>query len=98
MRLSRLAVLVCDGSSRHGEQSTSGKYHRSHSSGDEVGFPLPSTGRGIEGEGWNRLSPQHLRKRLYIPTPHPSSRLRTRGGGLEGEIVAEADELGVTEQ
>jgi len=37
------------------------------------GFPLPSTGRGIEGEGWSYPAPPPVRFFRY--QPHPASRL-----------------------
>ena len=37
-----------------------------------TGFPLPSTGRGIEGEGWSYPEPPLVRFFLY--QPHPGSR------------------------
>jgi len=40
-----------------------------------TGFPLPSTGRGIEGEGWSSPEPPPVRFFLY--QPHPGSRLNT---------------------
>ena len=40
-----------------------------------TGFPLPSTGRGIEGEGWSYPEPPPIRFFLY--QPHPGSRLNT---------------------
>jgi len=40
-----------------------------------TGFPLPSTGRGIEGEGWSHPEPTPFRFFLY--QPHPGSRLKT---------------------
>jgi len=40
-----------------------------------TGFPLPSTGRGIEGEGWSYPEPPPVRFFLY--QPHPGSRLNT---------------------
>ena len=40
-----------------------------------TGFPLPSTGRGIEGEGWSYPEPPPVRFFLY--QPHPGSRLKT---------------------
>ena len=40
-----------------------------------IGFPLPSTGRGIEGEGWSYPEPPPVRFFLY--QPHPGSRLNT---------------------
>jgi len=40
-----------------------------------TGFPLPSTGRGIEGEGWSYPEPPPVRFFLY--PPHPGSRLNT---------------------
>jgi len=39
------------------------------------GFPLPSTGRGIAGEGWSYPEPPPVRFFLY--QPHPGSRLNT---------------------
>src|SRR5215207_8091784 len=39
--------------------------------GGEAGFPLPSTGRGIEGEGWADQAASPYHKHLGIPTPHP---------------------------
>src|SRR5215204_944152 len=39
--------------------------------GGEAGFPLPSTGRGIEGEGWADQAAFPITKHLGIPTPHP---------------------------
>ena len=42
---------------------------------DATGFPLPSTGRGIEGEGWSYPEPPPVRFFLY--QPHPGSRLNT---------------------
>ena len=40
-----------------------------------TGFPLPSTGRGIEGEGWSYPELPPVRFILY--QPHPGSRLNT---------------------
>ena len=40
-----------------------------------TGFPLPSTGRGIEGEGWAYPEPPPVRFFRY--QPHPGSRLKT---------------------
>ena len=34
-----------------------------------TGFPLPSTGRGIEGEGWSYPEPPPVRFFLYQPHP-----------------------------
>ena len=42
---------------------------------DATGFPLPSTGRGIEGEGWSYPEPPPVRFFRY--QPHPGSRLNT---------------------
>ena len=54
-------------------------YVRSQSAQDAgrvaTGFPLPSTGRGIEGEGWSYPEPPPVRFFLY--QPHPGSRLNT---------------------
>jgi len=54
-------------------------YVRSQSAQDAgrvaTGFPLPSTGRGIEGEGWSYPEPPPVRFFLY--QPHPGSRLET---------------------
>jgi len=36
-----------------------------------TGFPLPSTGRGIEGEGWSYPEPPPVRFFLYPPHPGP---------------------------
>src|SRR5437773_8439059 len=35
------------------------------------GLPLPSTGRGNEGEGWSGRSPPSCAMTDYVPTPHP---------------------------
>jgi len=40
-----------------------------------TGFPLPSTGRGIEGEGWSYPEPPPVRFFLY--QHHPASKLNT---------------------
>jgi len=52
-------------------------YVRSQSAQDAgrvaIGFPLPSTGRGIEGEGWSYPEPPPVRFFLY--QPHPGSRV-----------------------
>jgi len=40
-----------------------------------TGLPLPSMGRGIEGEGWSYPEPPPVRFFLY--QPHPGSRLNT---------------------
>ncbi len=37
----------------------------------ESGFPLPSTGRGIEGEGWSVIARHSVSKLLDHPAPHP---------------------------
>jgi hypothetical protein len=37
----------------------------------DANFPLPSTGRGIEGEGWLGLRSSTMPTRYHIPTPHP---------------------------
>src|SRR5438034_4620551 len=37
------------------------------------GLPLPSTGRGNEGEGWSGRSPPSCDRIDYVPTPHPGS-------------------------
>ena len=54
-------------------------YVRSQSAQDAgrvaTGFPLPSTGRGIEGEGWSYPEPPPVRFFLY--QPHPGFRLET---------------------
>ena len=41
----------------------------------DTGFPLPSTGRGIEGEGWSYPEPPPVRFFLY--PHHPASKLNT---------------------
>jgi len=40
-----------------------------------TGFPLPSTGRGIEGEGWSFPEPPPVR--FFLFQPHPASKLKT---------------------
>ena len=40
-----------------------------------TGFPLPSTGRGIEGEGWSY--PELPPVRFFLYQPPPGSRLNT---------------------
>src|SRR5829696_10253060 len=40
-------------------------------SGGEAGFPLPSTGRGIEGEGWADQAAFPITSTWAFPTPHP---------------------------
>ena len=54
-------------------------YVRSQSAQDAgrvaTGFPLPSTGRGIEGEGWSYPEPPPVRFFLYQHPP--GSRLNT---------------------
>ena len=48
-------------------------YVRSQSAQDAgrvaTGFPLPSTGRGIEGEGWSSPEPPPVR---FLPVSAPS--------------------------
>ena len=54
-------------------------YVRSQSAQDAgrvaTGFPLPSTGRGIEGEGWSY--PELPPVRLFLYQHHPASKLNT---------------------
>ena len=50
-----------------------------------TGFPLPSTGRGIEGEGWSYPEPPPVRFILY--QPHPGSRLNTENCPQTPEIT-----------
>jgi len=63
-------------------------YARSQSAKDAgriaTGFPLPSTGRGIEGEGWSYPEPPPVRFFLY--QPHPGSRLNTENSIKNPEI------------
>ena len=40
-----------------------------------TGFPLPSTGRGIEGEGWSYPEPPPVR--FFLDQHHPASELET---------------------
>ena len=40
-----------------------------------TGFPLPSTGRGIEGEGWSY--PERPPVRFFLYQHHPPSKLNT---------------------
>ena len=50
-----------------------------------TGFPLPSTGRGIEGEGWSYPEPPPVR--FFLFQPPPGSRLNTENCPQTPEIT-----------